>query len=197
MGIKFQDKIIGDHIILRKTELADANDIFIWRSGLSGQYLRQPAGYSISSQEDWIKSRGDNEINYIILDKKTNKKVGTIGIYDVNIVDKVANVGRLLLSDEYFGKSTPYGLEALLLGYDYVLNKLDFRKISGDILGTNLAMFKLQMFLGMKQEGYLEKHVLINGSTEDIFIMSILKEDFNKTYFPKIAFLLKGFNKTK
>ncbi len=193
MEIKFQEIIVGSHIVLRKTGLEDAQDIYNWRSGISGQHMRQPEGYSVKSQEDWIKSRGSNEINYIILDKNTNKKVGTIGIYDVNSIDKVANVGRLLLSDEYLGKSNPYGLEALLLGYDYALNVLDFRKITGDILATNEAMFKLQKFLGMKQEGYLEKHVIIHGKLEDLYIMSIFKEQFNSVYKTKINFLLKSF----
>jgi RimJ/RimL family protein N-acetyltransferase len=193
MEIKFQDIIVGDNIILRKTSISDAQDVFNWRSGLSGKYMRQPEGYSVKSQGNWIKSRGIDEINYIILDKITKKKVGTIGIYDINTIDRIANVGRLLLSDEFLGKSNPYGLEALLLGYDYVLNKMDFRKITGDILATNKAMFKLQKFLGMKQEGYLEKHTLINGNFEDLFIMSICKEQFNDTYKKKINFLLKSF----
>ena len=164
MEIKFQEIIIGEHIILRKITINDAKDIYHWRSSISGKYMRQPKDYSEKSQEEWIKNRSSKEINYIIFDKKSNKKVGTIGIYDVNVIDKVANVGRLILGDEYLGKSNPYGLEALLLSYDYVLNVMDYRKITGDILGTNESMFKLQKFLGMKQEGYLEKHTLINGN---------------------------------
>jgi RimJ/RimL family protein N-acetyltransferase len=193
MEIKFQEIIIGNHIILRKLELDDAQEVFLWRSGISGQYLRQPEGYNEKAQSDWIKSRGVNEINYIIHDKRTNLKVGTIGIYDVNNADKVANVGRLLLSDEYLGKSNPYGLEALLLCYDYVFNELGFRKITGDILAKNEAVFKLQIFLGMKQEGFLEKHVIIHGITEDIHIMSIFKNEFINTYKRKIKFLLNSF----
>ena len=193
MGINFQDTIVGEHIILSKISTLDAADIFKWRSGNSGQYLRQPVGYSIKSQEEWIKSRPGSEINYIISDKKTNQKVGTIGIYDVNVGDKIANVGRLLISDESLGKSTPYGLEALLLGYDYVFNHMDFRKLTGDIVAKNAAMFKLQIFLGMKEEGYLKKHVFINGEYEDLHVMSIFKDEFNDNYKRKIKFLLKGF----
>ena len=66
MEIKFQEIIIGNHIILRKLELDDAQQVFIWRSGKSGEYLRQPEGYTEKSQSEWIKSRGPNEINYII-----------------------------------------------------------------------------------------------------------------------------------
>jgi RimJ/RimL family protein N-acetyltransferase len=191
----FKDTLIGDHVFLRKVELTDAADVYKWRTGKGGIFLRQPDGYSVKMQEDWIKSRTDSEINYIITEKNTGEKLGTIGIYEVNIADQVANVGRLIIKDEYLTKSHPYGLEALLLTYDHLFNGMNFRKMTGDILATNTAMHKLQVFLGMKQEGYLEKHVLINGKLQDLFIMSIFKEQFEKSYKTKINFLLKGFKK--
>lgn len=193
MEIKFENILKGDFIILRKTEVEDAADIYTWRTGAGGQFMRQPANYSVKSQEEWIRKRGHNEVNYIILDKRSGKKVGTIGIYDLNAEDKVCNVGRLLIAEEYYGTSTPYGLEALMLAYDYVFNTLHFRKITGDILATNKAMHKLQVFLGMVQEGYLKNHVIINGQLHDLYIMSIFKEQFNSTYRKKISFLLQNF----
>ncbi len=193
MAIKFENTITGDHIILRKVEIKDAQDIFNWRSGHSGRFLRHPEGYSVEMQEGWIKSRSDKEINYIIQDKKTLESVGMISIYNVEEFDKVAEVGRLLLSDYYLTRSNPYGLEALLLGYNYVFNVMNFRKITGIIGAPNTAMVKLQIFLGMTQEGYLEKHTLIGDNFEDLHIFSIFKDKFNSGYRKKIAFLLKSF----
>lgn len=195
MKTKFKDKIEGDHIILRKTELADAEDIFRWRTGHGGRFLRQPENYSLVMQQEWIKSRPDTEINYMILDKQTMEKLGTIGIYQVNEADGVANVGRLIIKDEYLTKSHPFGLEALLLTYDYLFNQMNFRKMTGDILTANAAMYKLQTFLGMKEEGRLKKHVLIGNAYEDLHIMSIFKDQFESTYKKKIIFLLKSFMK--
>lgn len=189
----FKKTLDGKYIQLRQVELADAADIYKWRSGNSGKFLRQPKDYSVMSQEVWIKSRGDNEINYIIVDRHTGQKVGFIAIYDVNHADQVANVGRLLLDDVFLSKSSPYGLEAMQLMYDYVFNVMHFRKITGDILAINESMVKLQKYLGMKQEGYLEKHVFINGNFEDLHIMSIFADEFNKGYKKKINFLLMNF----
>ncbi len=193
MKIKFETTLTGKHIKLTKIDVSDAEDIFKWRTGIGGVHLRQPANYSVSMQKKWIQNRTENEINYIISDKATKEKVGTIGIYDVNEIDKVANVGRLVIKDEYQTKSNPYGLEALLLAYDYLFNNLNFRKMTGDILATNKPMHKLQLYLGMKQEGYLEKHILINGRAENLYIMSIFKEEFEKKYKPKLLFFLKAF----
>lgn len=195
MEIKFENTIQGEYIVLRKTTVEDATDIYTWRTGTGGQFMRQPLNYSVQSQEEWIKSRGNKEINYIILDKQSGKKVGTIGIYDLNVEDQVCNVGRLMIAEEYYGTSTPFGLEALLLAYDYVFNTLHFRKITGDILANNKAMHKLQVFLGMVQEGYLKNHVIINGQLHDLYIMSIFKEQFNSVYRKKVKFLLQNFKK--
>jgi diamine N-acetyltransferase len=190
---RFENTLVGKHVILHKLQPSDADDIYKWRSGESGRYLRQPSNYSVESQVNWINSRGDNEINYIIADKISGRKVGTIGIYDVNMQDKVTNVGRLLLDEIYFRKSIPYGLEALLLTYDYVFNTMGFRKITGDILALNKDMVKLQKFLGMVEEGFLKKHVHINDEYVDIHIMSIFEDQYNKSYRTKLNFLLSSF----
>ncbi|MCU0359126.1 MAG: GNAT family N-acetyltransferase [Bacteroidia bacterium] len=195
MEIKFDKVLEGDFITLRKTQVEDAPEIYSWRTGMGGQFMRQPDNYSVQSQEEWIRNRNNNEINYIIFDNISGKKVGAIGIYEVNPVDQVSNVGRLIIADEYYGKSTPYGLEALLLTYDYVFNKMNFRKITGDILANNQAMHKLQVFLGMVQEGYLKNHVIIKGQLHDLYIMSIFKEQFNTVYSKKVRFLLQNFKK--
>lgn len=193
MESKFQKTLSGNHVMLRKVEVSDAPAIYSWRSGRSGRFLRHPEGYSVKMQEDWIKSRSDKEINYIIQDSKTSENVGMISIYNVDDFDLVAEVGRLLLSDKYLAQSNPYGLESLLITYDYVLNTMNFRKITGIIAAPNKSMVKLQLFLGMKQEGYLEKHTLIGSDFEDLHILSIFKEQFNSVYRKKINFLLKSF----
>ncbi len=193
MQLQFNKIITGDFIILTKISINDAQDVFNWRSGISGQFLHNSEDYSVDMQESWIKSRTDKEINYIIQDKKSYEKVGMVSIYNVNIEDKVAEVGRLLLSDIYLNRSNPYGLEALLLSYDYVFNTMNFRKITGIIASVNTSMVKMQLFLGMEQEGYLKKHTFINGNFEDLHILSICKEQFNNTYQKKIKFLLKSF----
>lgn len=192
MESKFVNSIEGEYVILKKVMLEDAEDIYKWRSGESGRFMRHPTNYTIDLQKDWIKKRESSEVNYIIYKKESLTKVGMIGIYDLNYNDLVANVGRLLLSEEYLKKSNPYGLESLLLTYSFVFNSINFRKICGDILGSNLRMFKLQIFLGMQQEGFLKRHVIINGMYEDLFIMSLFKEDFIN-YKNKINFLLKSF----
>jgi diamine N-acetyltransferase len=190
----FVDRIEGEYIYLRRISEEDAQDIYNWRSSASGRFLRNPPNYSFESQVRWINSRGDSEINYIIYSKRDSVKVGMISICDVKVDDKIADVGRLLLEESFLKKSNPFGLEALLLAYSYVFNSMNFRKITGVIASKNIEMYKLQKFLGMHQEGYLKRHTLINNDEEDLFVMSIFREEF-LGYSNKIKFLLRGFKK--
>jgi RimJ/RimL family protein N-acetyltransferase len=171
----------------------DAEDIYRWRTSISGQYLHQPLGYSVESQKKWIVSRTSDEMNYIIYDG--DKKTGMVAIHDLNYDDLVGSVGRLILDEKYLHKRTPYGLEALLLTYDYVFNAIGFRKITGVILGLNKRVFSLQEFLGMEQEGYLKRHVILNGKEEDLYIMSLFKEGF-EGYLKRINYILNDHSKT-
>ena len=73
---KFPDKISGEFIELRKVTMDDAYNIYRWRTSKSGRYMRQPDGYSLESQKQWISSRDENEVNYIICSLTDSEKVG-------------------------------------------------------------------------------------------------------------------------
>lgn len=193
MKHEFDQVIRGEFITLKKVTINDAPYIFRWRSSSAGQYLNRPKNYSLEAQINWIESCKDTEINYIILNKD-GKRVGMIGIYDVDWVNGVSNCGRLILDEQYVHQHTPYGIEALLLGYDYVFNKMGMRKISGTILGLNTSMIGLQRYLGMTDEGLWKRHVLINGNYEDLCVMSLFRDDFGG-YKQNINNILDKFRK--
>jgi len=188
---KFPDSIQGEFITLAKIQLADAEYIYNLRISESAKYLNCPAGYCIDMQKKWQESRTYNEVNYLILNHKVDE-VGMVSIYDCDWINKVSNVGRLLLEDQYVHKRTPYGLEALLLTYDYVFNKMEFRKIAGTINAMNEKVYSLQKYLGMNDEGYFKKHVLLNGEPQDLYYLSLFAEEF-PFYSDRILSMLEKF----
>lgn len=188
-------KIIeGKFIDLKIVTEEDAEDIYKWRTSASGSYLNQPPNYSIESQKNWIKTRGSNEINFIIYSKgNASTKVGMISIVNIDQQNKKAEVGRLLLDEKLLTESNPFGLEALKITYSIVLNDWGFNKIHGTILGLNEKMIKLQDYLGMEKEGVLRRHLLINQEFTDVHLYSIFQEGLNRKYLPRINFLLRSF----
>ena len=188
---EFPRFIVGEFIVLRKVTVDDAKFIYDLRTSKVAEFLNQPPDYSVESQRKWIESRNDSEVNYII-QNRLDERVGMVGIVDVNWNDRVSSVGRLLLKEWCINQSTPYGVEALLLTYGYVFDIMNFRKISGVILGRNEKVFGLQKYLGMTQEGYMKDHVLLRGKPEDLYVMSLMKEDFPQ-YAEKIDKIISKF----
>lgn len=194
MDLNKYNLIEGKFIDLRIINEQDAEYIYKWRTGESGAYLNQPENYSIESQKAWIKSRNQNEINFIIYSKGlSSQRVGMISIVDVDIQNKKAEVGRLLLDAQYLNASTPFGLEALKITYNLVLNEWKFHKIYGSILALNIGMIKLQKFLGMEEEGVLKRHLFLHNQYVDLHLFAIFANDFNTKYEPRLNLLLKSF----
>jgi RimJ/RimL family protein N-acetyltransferase len=190
--IKFPETLEGRFIMLKRMTVDDAEIIYHWRTSLSGRYLNKPESYSVETQKNWIRNRPSEEINFIIFEKKTNEKIGTISICDVNWQNKIVDAGRLLLDEKFLKKSNPYGLEALKITACFVFERMKFHKISGTILSLNTNMYKLQTYLGFKQEGYLKSHTNIDGQYYDLYIMSLFADDY-LGYKSKIDILLRPF----
>ena len=193
MNIDINKTIVGEFIELIQIDNDDAEMIYNWRIGLSGQFMNQPDGYSVEMQKQWMKSRPNNEINYMIVDKKNRLKVGMVAIVGISIQDKNAEIGRLLLAPEYLNKSNPYGLEALKLCSNQILNVWNFHKICGNVLSENVAMLRLQKYLGMKEEGLLVDQKSIKGKLYNLHLVALFKDDLQKCYLPRISMLLKAF----
>lgn len=194
MGFKKENIIEGDFILLREINLEDAETIFNWRIGVSGQFMNQPDGYCLEMQKSWMNNRPESEINYIIIDKKNNQSVGTVAILGISEQDKNAEIGRLLLAPEFLKKSNPYGLEALKLCSNQILNEWNFHKIYGNVLSENIPMLKLQKYLGMVEEGLLKDQKSIKGKMYDLHLIALFKENLVMKYLPSISLLLKHFN---
>lgn len=187
---KFPFAIYGEFINLVKLAESDAAFVFGLRKSKAAEFLNCPKDYTYESQVLWQRNRPLDEINYIIYDG--SHRVGMISIYDCDWVNGVSNVGRLLLSGQFIHNHRPYGLEALKLCYGYVFEEMGFRKISGTINSKNTKVVSLQLYLGMIQEGFFKSHVLLNGEPQDLFFLSLMKEDFLQ-YKEKIDKLLDKF----
>ena len=191
--MKREQKIDGEFIELHEITLADAELIYAWRTSDSGRFMNQPDGYSLGMQSRWMMTRPDSEINFLIYSKKLEKKVGMIAIVGISEQDQNAEVGRLLLAPEFLKSSNPYGLEALKICFDLIINKWGFNKIYGNVLSANQPMLKMQKFLGMIEEGLLREQKTIHEKKYDLHLVAIFSEGLNKSYLPKISMLLKSF----
>ena len=193
MEFKKSSIIEGEFIFLREIIIEDAETIFSWRTGPSGQFMNQPDGYDMEMQINWMNSRPETEINYMIINKKNNEKVGMVAMVGISEQDKNAEIGRLLLAPEFLKKSNPFGLEALKICSIEILNVWGFHKIYGNVLSENIPMLKLQKYLGMIEEGLLKNQKSIRGIMYDLHLVALFPDALKQKYIPRINLLLKAF----
>jgi RimJ/RimL family protein N-acetyltransferase len=167
----------GTFVDLIPLTIDDAELTFKWRNLERAQFLNKGSA-SIDQQCAWIAARPDSEINWIITLKQSGAKVGMLSLINININSRNAESARFLIGDEEAVKGIPVAAEAMKILYDFAFTHLNLHKVYGQIAAINESMIKWQKYLGMKEEGLLREHLMINDELQDAVIMGILSEEY-------------------
>ena len=124
------------------------------------------------------RSDGTNGYYWFIFHKIEKKVIGTIGLTDIDMRKKSAELGYGL-SPNYFGKG--FFSEALKLILDWIFANNVFHRLFVKTSANNHSSIKAVMKLGFKKEGVMREFYLDEKSNErwDAVILSILKTDYN------------------
>ena len=85
--IKKLDNIYGNNVYLRPIEFADTNLIVTWRNNprVKQNFIFQE-NFTYSMHEKWMKTKvlTGEVVQYIIIEKKSGKPVGSVYYRDIN-----------------------------------------------------------------------------------------------------------------
>ena len=167
--------VTGKFIRLRLLHPSDALMTLNWR--LSDRALLLNKGSeNVEQQEEWIRTRPSNELNFVI-ELLSEKPVGMISLININNTNKNAEAARFLIGEEAVSRGTPVAIESMMLLYKIAFENLGLERIYGTVVEDNILMLKWQKFFGMRQEGVMRKHYFINNKFQDAIMVGILKED--------------------
>ncbi len=169
--------LCGTFVDLIPLSIEDAELTFKWRNLERAQFLNK-GSTSIDQQRAWIAARPNSETNWIITLKQSGVKVGMLSLINININSRNAESARFLIGDEEAVKGIPVAAEAMKILYDFAFMHLNLHKVYGQIAATNKSMIKWQKYLGMKEEGLLRQHLMINGELQDAVVMGILSKEY-------------------
>jgi RimJ/RimL family protein N-acetyltransferase len=171
------DPIEGSFVRLRPLNDDDADRTFKWRNLERAKFLGG-VPESLDAQKSWIKSRPNNEINFIIELKHNSMAIGMLSLIEIDNKNRHAQSARFLIGEEQETSGIPVAAEAMLLLYKFAFETLELNRIYGFIAATNIQMIKWQQFFGMKIEGTWREHLLIDGSLTDAVLMGMLHREF-------------------
>lgn len=138
----------------------------------SKEQSREFTAESIKEQKGEVRKNYDLAITL-----KSNRLIGACGIDDIKLRNKKGELGYCL-NKKYWGKGyATETAEALLkLGFD----DLELHRIHARCDTRNKKSEKVLERIGMKREGVLREHKMIDGRWRSSYIYSILKSEYSE-----------------
>ena len=158
----------GPKILLRPMVVSDAEMVVKWRNDENIlKWMFKKNKISVEDHIKWFNAKTKRH-DYIVLDKKKLKPIGTVN-YVLNSKNKFeAEAGKLIGEKDYWGKG--YAKEAFKIWINFGFINLSLKRI---IVKTNVKNSKnigLNLSLGFK------KVKIINENENEILLMSIMKK---------------------
>lgn len=172
-------RLEGKTIYLRPLALEDANghypswlnDPEVCRYNSHGETL-----YTKKMAQDYISSITDNPTCkvFAICDKIKDEHIGNISLQAISTKNQSAEFAILLGNRNFWGKGVAKEAGKLLV--DYGFHNLELHRIYCGTSVANIAMQKLAIYLGMKQEGVRKEAMRKNGQFYDIIEYGVIRE---------------------
>jgi RimJ/RimL family protein N-acetyltransferase len=171
----------GKNVNLRVMEKEDLPQITEWFNNIEflGEYMgpfeARRADMEKFLESDLFETKG------FIIEKKDGSKIGYIWhFYMLNPYMKMLELGYGLVPSE---RGKGYCTEATHLMVDYLFLSKDITRIIATTHTKNVASQKALEKVGFKREGTMRKCYFNRGEWTDMFIFSILREEWKE---PKI-----------
>jgi len=171
----------GKNVNLRLTEKEDLPLFAEWFNSAEwfGQYS-SPSQYTLAGLEEWLNS-AVFETKVLVIEKKDGGRVGYVWHFSVVApYMKMLEIGYGLVASE---RRKGYGTEAAQLIVDYLFLTRNIARIQATTHPKNAISQRVLEKVGFRREGIMRKPHLIRGEWTDLFIFSILREEWKE---PKI-----------
>jgi len=166
-------KIKGKFIYLKKIVISDANFIYRLRKKKNISLFLHNPPKSLCAQKKWMISNIKNKRNldFIILSKKNNKKIGTIALN--NITKKDAEWGRWISQGNIIEN-----IESVIVLLDFGFNHLNLIKIYSLTNKKNKKVINFHKNTTALNKGVIKSHFLIRNKKVDAIKFIFSKKRF-------------------
>jgi RimJ/RimL family protein N-acetyltransferase len=172
----------GKNVNLRIVEKEDIPLITEWWNSLevNGDYefFPQMSKAEMEKQiEKWSSEPSPFERKVFLIEKKDGSKIGSIGHFPVS---KVFEIGYAIIPTE---RGKGYCSEAVKIMVDYLFLSKSIVRVQAITEVRNVGSQKVLEKNGFKKEGVVRKSCFARGEWRDMFLFSILREEWKE---PKI-----------
>lgn len=174
------------NVIIRPLEEKDIEKLREWRNDPAQTTFLKDVGYITSEmQSSWFN-------NYLLdasqcifaIDETTelNRIVGSLAVYEINLEEKTAAIGKIQIGDEEaHGKGI--GRNSLVMAMKIAIKQMGLNKIVGAVSPQNIQAYTNDMKVGFRVVG---SHKTESGIIEDE--IEVTEDDLiaNNSYYDEI-----------
>lgn len=177
--------IYGERIRLRSAEKEDIPTFLQWINDVDvAENLVFAAPWSRVEEERWFdammaKPSVEHALVIEIKDQdadQTYRPIGTCQFIDINWRNRSAEVGIMIGEKSVWNQG--YGTEAMCLLLAHGFETLNFHRIWLQVLAKNKRGIRAYEKAGFINEGKFRQSEYQHGSYHDVFIMSVLKDEW-------------------
>ena len=166
-------------LTIRKIKKSDTNNILKWRnSKLVMSFFIDRRPLTKEQHYNWLETKVKaGEVAQFIA---SEDGVDFASVYFRNIdkQNNKAEFGIFIGEENFLGKG--YGKKISRLAINYAFDELKLNKVYARVLKYNKASYNMFLKLGFHKDATLRKDVLINGKYYDVYILSVLENEWRK-----------------
>lgn len=178
--MRYFKKIDGDRIYLSPMNVEDLETYTKWINdpavtdniGLTRQQI------GLVKEKELLENMCRNDYHFAIIRKEDETLLGNTSIFDINHIDRCAEVGIFIGEDENRGKG--YGGLALRMIIKYGFETLNLNNILLKVFAFNKNAIACYEKIGFKKIGERRSSYFVRGEYHNLVFMDILPGDFYK-----------------
>lgn len=174
------------NVTIRPLEKKDIEKLREWRNTPSQTVFLKDVGYITSEmQSTWFNNYLSDTSQCIFAIEETselNRIVGSLAVYDINLLDKTAAIGKIQIGDsEAHGKGI--GRYSLVMAMKIAIKQMGLNKIVGAVSPQNIQAYTNDMKVGFRVVG---SHKTESGIIE--YEIEVTEDDLiaNNSYYEEI-----------
>ena len=178
----YSENLETQRLFLRGLSPSDISYIF---ENLPKERIKEILGHQTEDEFQTEQSKYKNGyasynrtfILFLLIERETNKVIGRCGIHNWNVEHRRAEIGYNITDVGYKNKN--YTSEALKTIIEYGFKKLNLNRLEAIVSCTNTASLKIMDKFSFCKEGTLRKYFFSGKKSEDGFIFSKLRSEYD------------------
>lgn len=168
-----------DEIYLRELRKSDLEgNWFTWFNNKNITKYQDKGTFpnSVEKQSQYYEYllQSTKDVVFAIIEKKTEKHIGNIGVHQIDYIHRRCEVGIVIGENEFQGRG--YAFICINAIKEYIFNTLNLRRITVFIMSENISSIKSFEKCGFSKEGIMKEYFYKNGKYLDNYVYSLLKK---------------------